>query len=152
LKLVILLIAIGALAGMIRFPQLEGRAINLDLLSVYTDPFIIYAYIASIPFFVALYQVFKLLSYMDRNKIFSQVSVNAVSNIKYCAITIIGFILGAEAFLFIVERSKSDDIAGGVATGIFITFISIIIATSAAIFQRLLPNAVDIKSENDLTV
>jgi hypothetical protein len=62
LKVVILLIAIGVLAGMIRFPQTEGRATHLDLISIYTDPFIIYGYIASIPFFVGLYQAFKLLN------------------------------------------------------------------------------------------
>ncbi|KKQ07364.1 MAG: hypothetical protein US19_C0048G0011, partial [Candidatus Daviesbacteria bacterium GW2011_GWB1_36_5] len=38
LKVVICLIAIGALAGMIWFPQTEGRAANLDLISIYTDP------------------------------------------------------------------------------------------------------------------
>ena len=50
LKVVILLIAIGVLAGLIRFPQTEGRAANLDLISIYTDPFIIYIYIASTSF------------------------------------------------------------------------------------------------------
>jgi len=153
LKVVILLIAVGALAGMIWEPQIEGRNAHADLVSIYLrDPFLSYVYVASIPFFVALYQAFKLLGYIDKNKTFSRVSVNAVRNIKYCATTIIGFIMGAEAFLFIVQRGKSDDIAGGVAMGIFIAFISIVIATAAAVFQRLLQNAVDIKSENDLTV
>ncbi len=72
LKFVICLIAIGALAWLIWFPQLEGRAANLDLISIYKDPLIIYVYIASIPFFVALYQAFKLLGYIDGNKVFSQ--------------------------------------------------------------------------------
>ncbi len=72
LKVVILLIAIGVLAWLIWFPQIEGRAANLDLISIYTDPLIIYGYIASIPFFVALYQAFKLLGYIDSNKVFSQ--------------------------------------------------------------------------------
>src|ERR687886_61316 len=70
LKSVILLIAIGALAGMIRFPQTEGRAANLDLISIYRDPFIIYLYIASIPFFVALYQAIKLLGFVENNSVF----------------------------------------------------------------------------------
>jgi hypothetical protein len=60
LKLVILLIAVGALVGMIRFPQTEGRAVNLDLISIYADLFIIYAYIASIPF---LWHWLKLSNY-----------------------------------------------------------------------------------------
>jgi uncharacterized membrane protein YbjE (DUF340 family) len=135
LKAVIILTAVCALALMIRFPQIEGRATNLDLLSIYKDPFIIYLYIASVPFFVALYQAFKLLSCINKNKIFSQVFGNAVRNIRYCAIIIIGFIIGAEAYLFLVERSKSDDIAGGVAMGIFLTVIFVVIASVAFVFE-----------------
>ena len=73
LKVVILLIAISVLAGLIWFPQTEGRATNLDLISIYTDPFIIYGFIASIPFFVALYQAIKLLGYVDKNKVTNRI-------------------------------------------------------------------------------
>jgi hypothetical protein len=150
LKLVIVLIAIAVLAGMIRFPQTEGRATNLDLISIYTDPLIIYAYIASIPFFVALYQALKLLGYVDANNVFSQRAVNAMKNIKYCALTICGFIV--LGIVYIRFFANGDDPAGPTALGIFTTFISFVIATAAAIFERLLQNAVDMKSENDLTV
>ena len=150
LKVVILLIAVIALAIMIRFPQTEGRAANLDLISIYTDPLIIYMYIASIPFFAALYQAIKLLSFVDKNKIFSQAAVKAVRNIKYCAMAVIGFIVVGEAFLIL--SANGDDVAGAVALGIYTTFATIVITTAIAIFERLLQNAVDIKSENDLTV
>ena len=150
LKFVICLIAIGALIWLIWFPQLEGRAANLDLISIYKDPLIIYAYIGSIPFFVALYQAFKLLGYVDTNNVFSQLAVKAVRNIKYCAITISGFIV--LGILYIRLFVNGDDPAGPTALGMFTTFASIVIATAAAIFERLLQNAVDIKSENDLTV
>src|SRR6185436_16849237 len=150
LKFVICLIAIGALIWLILFPQLEGRATNLDLISIYTDPLIIYGYIASIPFFVALYQAFKLLGYIDTNNIFSQLAVKALRNIKYCAIIISGLIV--LGILYIRLFANGDDPAGPTALGIFTTFASIVIATAAAIFERLLQNAVDIKSENDLTV
>src|ERR1041385_9013343 len=93
LKFVICLIAIGALIWLIWFPQLEGRAANLNLISIYTDPLSIYTYIGSIPFFVALYQAFKLLGHIDGNQVFSQSSVDAVRSIKYCAITFSGFIV-----------------------------------------------------------
>ena len=36
--------------------------------------------------------------------------------------------------------------------GILITFSSVVIATAAAMFERVLQNAVEIKSENDLTI
>ena len=150
LKVVVLLIAIGVLAGMIRFPQTEGRATNLDLISIYMDPLIIYAYIASIPFFVALYQAFKLLGYVDNNNVFSQLAVKAVGIIKYCAITISGLIVLVIVYLRLFVNG--DDPAGPTALGIFTIFASIVIATAAAILERLLQNAVDIKSENDLTV
>jgi hypothetical protein len=150
LKGVIVLIAIVALAWMIRFPQTEGRAANLDLISIYADPFIIYGYIASIPFFIALYQALKLLGYVENNLVFSHAAVKAVRNIKYCALTISGFIV--LGILFIRLFANGDDAAGPTALGIVATFASIVIATGAAVFERLLQNAVDIKSENDLTV
>ncbi len=151
LKAVILLIAVVALAAMIWEPQTEGRNVNADQVSIYfRDPFLAYAYAASIPFFVALYQAFKLLGYIEQNKVFSQISVRALRNIKYCAITLSGLIgLG---ILFLRLFTTSDDPAGITALGIFTIFASIVIATAAAVFQKLLQNAVDIKSENDLTV
>lgn len=150
LKFVIGLIAIGAFIWLIWFPQLEGRAATLDLLSIYTDPLILYAYLGSIPFFVALYQAVTLLGYIDGNQVFSQPSVNAVRKIKYCAIAISGFIV--LGILYIRLSVVDDDPAGVTALGIFTTFTAIVIATAAAVFQRLLQNAVDIKAENDLTV
>ena len=60
-------------------------------------------------------------------------------------------IVATEAYFFIAVRGK-DDIAGGVAMGLVMIFVSIVIATAAAVFERLLQNAVDMKSENDLTV
>lgn len=150
LKVVILLIASVALAGMIRFPQIEGRAANLDLISIYKDPFIIYIYISSIPFFVALFQTFKLLGYIEQNKTFSKNSVKSLRNIKYCAITIISFLI--VAIFYIRVMAQGDDPAGPTMIGFIAIFTSAVIATTAAVFERLLQNAVDIKSENDLTV
>ena len=150
LKVVILLVAIGALAGMIRFPQTEGRAANLDLISIYKDPFIIYIYIGSIPFFVGLYQAFKLLDFIDANKAFSQGAVNTLKNMKFASLSLIGFIALAE--FYIRFFAHGDDPAGPTALGILASFAAVVIATAAAVFQKLLQNAVDIKSENDLTV
>jgi hypothetical protein len=151
LQAVIVLISIGALALMLWEPHIEGRNVNATLFEIYfKDPFLAYAYIASIPFFTALNQAFKVLGYVRQNKTFSQATVKALRTIKYCAIAIIGFIVAAVACLFIAR--PGDDIAGGVFMGILITFASSVIATAAAVFERTLQSAVDIKSENDLTV
>jgi hypothetical protein len=152
LQVVIVLIGIGALALMLWEPHLEGRNAHATLFEIYfKDPFLAYAYLASIAFFTALFQAFTLLGYIRQNKIFSLNSVRALRTIKYCAISLVATIGAAVAYLFIAMRGK-DDIAGGVAMGILMISLSVVIATAAAVFERLLQNAVDIKSENDLTV
>ena len=151
LQVVIVLIGIGALALLLWEPQIEGRNVHATNFEIYfKDPFLALVYIGSIPFFAALYQAFKVLGYAGQNKIFSQAAVKALRTIKYCALAIIGFVVVEE--IFIMLNRGSDDLAGGVFMGILITFGSIVIATAAAMFERILQNAVDIKSENDLTV
>ena len=147
---VIVLIGIGALALMLWEPHIEGRNAHATLFEIYfKDPFLAYAYLASIPFFVALYQAFNVLGYVRQDKTFSQASVKALRIIKYCALAIIGFVAVGELFIML---GNSDDRAGGVFMGILITFGSVVIATAATMFERILQNAVDIKSENYLTV
>jgi hypothetical protein len=150
LKVVLVCIAIGVLAGMLWFPQTEGRAANLDLVSIYSDPFILYIYLGSIPFFVGLYQAFKLLNFIDANKAFSQGAVNTLKHMRLASLSLIGFI--AVALLYIRFFVHGDDPAGPTALGILASFAAVVIATAAAVFQKLLQNAVDIQSENDLTV
>jgi hypothetical protein len=148
---VIVLIGILALALLIRLPLTEGRAANLDLFRIYLDPFILYGYAASIAFFVALYKAFKLLGYIGQNKVFSSDSVRALKSIKYCAIIISILIVMAGIFIRIFHN-KEDDPAGFLALCIVTTFVSIVVATAAAIFEKILQNAIDMKSENDLTI
>lgn len=152
LQIIIVLIGIGVLALMFWEPHLEGRNVHATPFEIYfKDPFLAYAYTASIAFFVALYQAFKLLGYIGANEVFSPRAVKALRTIKLCALTLIGFIVGAEAFFFVVQRGK-EDIAGGVMIGLVMIFISAVAATAAAVFEKLLRSAIEIKSENDLTV
>src|SRR3989344_4609196 len=149
LKIVVVLVGIVALAIMIRFPLTEGRAVNLDLFSIYSDPFIMYGYVASIPFFVALYQAFKLLGYIGQNKVFSLSSVKALRTMKYCAI--IQSVLIVMAALYVMLSVKDDDPAGFIAMGIVLTFISIVVATAAGVCERILQTPVDKKSDSNIT-
>jgi hypothetical protein len=152
LQVVIVLVGIGALALMLWEPHIEGRNAHATVFQIYfNDPFLAYAYIASIAFFVALYQAFRLLGYVGRSDVFSQRSVKALRTIKHCAMSLVGFLVGAEAYFFIVQRGK-DDIAGGVMMGLFLIFVSVVVATAAAVSERTLQSAVELKSENDLTV
>jgi len=113
-------------------------------------PVLIGMYAAAVPYFFALYQTLKLLSYIDQNKAFSDLSVGVLENIKYCAITI--SILYAGLTPLLIPIADQDDAPGVVALGLVITFAAMVIAVFAAVLQKLLKNAIDIKSENDLTV
>jgi hypothetical protein len=145
---VIVLIGIVAIAIMIRVPLTEGRAAKLDLLSIYSDPFILYGYAASLPFFIALYHAFKLLRYIGQNKIFSPDPVRALRNIKYCAI-LLSILIGTAGLYIRIFHHKDDDPAGFLAICILTTFVSIVVATATAVFEKILQNGVDLKSENE---
>ena len=151
LRAVIVLVGVAVLAGLLWEPQVEGRNAHADLVTIYfRDPFLAYAYVGSLPFFFGLYQAFKLLGYVDQGQAFSPAAVKALRRIKYCALAVIGFIVGGEAY--IILGVVSDDRAGGVAMGIFTSFACVVTATAAAVLERVLQNAVDLKSEHDLTV
>lgn len=112
-------------------------------------PFLICVYILAVVFFMALYQVFKLLTYIDKSKAFSELSVKALKYIKYCAITITCFItLGILFVMFFIEGDR----AGIMMVGLIGAFVSSVIASFVAVLQKLLQEAIDKKSENDLTV
>ena len=68
---------------------------------------------------------------------------------KYCALAIVGFV--AVSVIFMISGDR-DDRPAGVFMRLLVTFPSIVVATAAAMFEQILQHAVDIKSENDLTV
>jgi hypothetical protein len=113
-------------------------------------PFLIGLYVTAIVFFVALYQTLKLLSYIDKNQAFSELSVKALKNIKYCAITISALYVVFMPLLYLM--AEVDDAPGIILIGMVIIFGCMVVAVFAAVLQKLLKNAIDIKSENDLTV
>ena len=70
---------------------------------------------------------------------------------KFASLSLIGFI--ALALIYIhFSAHGDDDPAGPTGLGILVSFAVAVIATASAVFQKLLQNAVDLKSENDLTV
>lgn len=158
LKLVLALIGIGVLLWLLWFPHLEGRNVNATLFQIYfKDPFLAYIYLASIAFFVGLYQAIKILGCVGSNTVISQRAVDALRKIKYCALTTAGAIVTADVFLMIHARlypevGATDGPEGAIMLGSIAAFLSVVIAAAVAVFERTLQNAVDLKSENDLTV
>jgi len=106
--------------------------------------------VAAVPFFFALYQALLLLSYIDKNTAFSELSVKAIKKIKYSTGAI--SVLYALMMPYIIYVADKDDAPGAVIIGLVFIFAPFVIAVLAAVLERLLQNAIDIKSENDLTV
>ncbi|PSR56717.1 DUF2975 domain-containing protein [Adhaeribacter arboris] len=151
LQAVLVLIGLVALAILIRFPLIEGRAANLDWFRIYSDPFILYGYAVSSAFFVALYKGVQLLSYIRQNILFSLNAVRTVRSIKYCTILLCLSIALAGCYILLFHPEEEDP-AGFLAMCIVVTFICSAGATGVAVLEKILQNAVDMKSENDLTI
>lgn len=118
---------------------MEGRNAHATLFEIYfKDPFLAYAYLASTPFFAALYQAFKVLGLIGRGKAFSPETVKALRTIKLCGLALIGFAALGEVFILLGE---SDDHAGGVVMGILFAFGSAVVAAGAAALERIFRRA-----------
>jgi hypothetical protein len=146
---VVALVGIGVLVFLLWEPHVEGVNAHATFFGVYFNLFVAYAYAASIPFFVAIYNTVRLLGYAGQNKVLSQEAVKALRTIKYCAMVIIGFV--AVSLIFMINGDPEDRPAG-LFMRLLVSFPSVVVAAAAATFERVLQNAVDMKSENDLTV
>jgi membrane protein insertase Oxa1/YidC/SpoIIIJ len=106
-------------------------------------------YVTAIPFFIALYQALTLINYIDHHhNVFSEVSVKALKHIKHCAVTIrILYVIG---IIYLISQNAAHP--GIVIIGLIIIFTSGVIAVFTVVLEKLLENAIDIKSENNLTI
>jgi putative flippase GtrA len=105
---------------------------------------------AAVPFFIALIQTLKLLGLIDRHTAFSELSVKALKVITVCALVVsLIFATMLPALFTIAQREDAPGVAG---LGCIVIFASIVIAVFAAVLQRILRDAIRIKTENDLTV
>ena len=107
-------------------------------------------YVPAIPFFYAIYQTMKLLDHIDKEMAFSEESVATLRVIKYCGAVIAGLFIISMPYIFYV--ADKDDAPGVVLISLVIIGASIVVSVFAAVLQKLLRSALEIKSENDMTV
>jgi hypothetical protein len=135
----------------IMFVGLDGEGIrNVPYLERFLTPLVLMTYLSAIPFYIALFQAFKLLNYIDKNSAFSELSTKALRNIKYCAFTITVLYIAALPDFF--RLAEADDAPGVVIIGLIFVGAACTIAIFAAVLEKLVESAMTIKSENDLTV
>ncbi|MEK3807528.1 DUF2975 domain-containing protein [Bacillus sp. FSL H8-0547] len=152
LKAAIILIGLPVIALCIFLvPEIGNFAAELYPEQTYLKYLVlIVLYATAVPFYFALYQSFHLLNLIDRNHAFSDFAVEALKKIKYSAFSFSAlYVLGMPLFYLMAER---DDAPGIILIGMVMVFASFVVAVFAAVLQKLLKEAIDIKSENDLTV
>jgi hypothetical protein len=106
--------------------------------------------LAALPFFYALLLALRILGHIDRNKVFSVPTADALKGIGFCAFGI--SIIYAVCLPFFYLWADKADAPGLVIVGGILMLAPLTIAVCAGVAQRVLREAVAIKSENDLTV
>lgn len=152
LRLVVVLLGVVALGlCVLILPAIyTGWTIKYPDVSYLQYPALIILALTTIPFYTALYQTWKLLNYIDKNEAFSNKSIDALKKIKYSAVGFSGLYI---LFLPIVYHvADHTDAPGVMVIGMIMACAPIVIAVFAAVLQMLLKSAIEIKSENDLTV
>lgn len=107
-------------------------------------------YAAALPFFAALWQALKLLARIDAGTAFSDASVASLRTIKRCAVAISVIFIAFVPLLYPI--ADAEDAPGLILFGAVIACAPVAVAVFAALLERLLQDAIAMKSENDLTV
>jgi len=113
-------------------------------------PNFIVTVLAVVAFLYALYEAIKLLNYVDADKVFSEAAVKALKHIKYSALVVSGLYILLMPYLYFIAQGK--DAPGIIAICCICAGSAFVVATFVAVLQRVIQNAVELKSENDLTV
>jgi hypothetical protein len=150
LKSVIVLLGIGVFALCVVLYLNIDEASDSEAEFVFLHILLAVFYASAIPFYMALHQAIKLLMYNDRNEAFSEKSVAALKKIKHFAFVIsVLYVVSLPLFYYVAEK---DDAPGLLLIGLLLAFAAMVISVFAAVLQKLLKSAVEIKKENDLTI
>lgn len=113
-------------------------------------PLVVSMYAAAVPFYIALWQAFKLLNYIDHGKAFSNLSLAAFQRIRYCALAVSMCYIVALPFLYRI--ADQDDAPGVMLLALVAVGAPIVVAVFIAVLERILQSTLSMKSENDLIV
>ncbi|MGE6229740.1 DUF2975 domain-containing protein [Paenibacillus chitinolyticus] len=108
-------------------------------------PLLVCAYGICVTFSVALYHVFKLLTYIEKNNAFSELSLKSLKVIRRCAFTVIFFILLVIVNLMVLAKTTGDDAAGPISLSLMGIFATSIVAVILEVLQKPIKNLLDKK-------
>ena len=141
LKVIIFLAGIAVLALCIWLPEIAVRdAREHPDTAYFLIPFLVCAYGFCITFSVVLYQAFKLLTYIERNNAFSELSLKSLKVIKKCTFAVIFFIVLGIVSLMVLAKITGDDAAGPISLGLMGILVTSIVATFLSVLQKPIKN------------
>ena len=150
LKVIIFLVGIAVLSVCIYFLPEAARRDAIERPGDYSlYPLLVCAYGICIAFSVALYQIFKLLTYIEKNNAFSELSLQALKIIKKCTFTVISFIFLAIVYLRVRVHFTGDDAAGPISLGLMGILATSIIAAIVDVLQKPIKNVLDSQPKNN---
>lgn len=117
-------------------------------------PFLLNTWVLSIPIFIALYESLKILAHVDQNTTFTKLTIRSVQKIKMCAVIFGSMIIASGMTILIIgqKMDPSEDFAPIVTITFIFTFMASVVATFANVIEKVLKEALDMKSENELTI
>ena len=119
-QVVICLFGLIVLVFLLWEPHVEGRNAHATVFEVYfKDPFLAYAYFGAVPFFMALFGLFRLFDRVRQHNGFSRDALEALYGIKRCGVTFLSFVAGGA--VFIIFFGDKDDRP----PGLFLSFLAI---------------------------
>lgn len=150
LKVIIFLIGIAVLAVCIFLLPEAARRDAIERPGDYSlYPLLVCAYGICITFSVVLYQAFKLLTYIERNNAFSELSLQSLNVIKKCAFTVIFFILLAIVYLRVRVLFTGDDAAGPISLGLMGVLATSVVVAFVNVLQKPIKNVLDSQPKNN---
>lgn len=109
-----------------RFPQNAPLVITI----------LVGAYIAFAAYFFVLFQSFKLLNYIDKGSVFSDLSVVAFKKIRVASIVISAFFISILPLFYL--GAQSEDAPGILIIGMTFSFTPIVISVFSSVLQKLI--------------
>lgn len=119
--------------------EAQGELANLRY------PVLIGVYGCAVAFFIALYQSFKLLTNIERDNTFSDLSVKALKNISYCAGAACAIlVLGGLPFFY--HMAQLDDAPGLVIIGLMIALVPFVIGVFSRVLRVIFQDGIRLKA------
>lgn len=135
LQFVLMLVGGGSFVFLLWEPQGEGVNLGKTLFQIYfTDLFLVYVYVSSIPFFAVIYSGIKILTEIKNNSPYKDIFRRLAVTQKLLLLVIVCVFFGE----IIIRLSPSDDRAGGTFMGILVTLLAFCCIAGIELFRNIL--------------